>query len=487
MQPAPLPIDLTLIARNSMVDNGLETDFPQDALKQAETLEEVHPQPSTTVQDLRNKLWFSVDNDDSKDLDQLTFAEKLSDGTYKIYVAIADVDSLIKKNSPIDLFAQKNTTSVYTPTRVFSMLPEKLSTNLTSLNENVDRLALVIEAVVNPNGSQGPFNIYEAVVNNKAKLAYNSVAEWLDGKLASINAIAHVPGMDEQVRLQDYIAHLLKMYRQSEGTLTLETIEPLPEIKENKIVDIKATLSNRAKNLIEEFMIVANTIAAQFLKQHHLPSLRRVVRVPKRWDRIVEIAKDKGETLPEDPSSKALDLFLIKERLLEPDTFPDLSLAIIKLLGSGEYIVEYPDDPSVGHFSLAIKDYTHSTAPNRRFPDLVTQRMLKSILEDQPSPYTSQELEAIAKQSTEKEDEATKVERKMKKSASIVLLGTRIGQIFDGIVTGAGDKGTWIRIFHPPVDGKLVQGADQVDVGDRIKVKLVNVDMVKGFIDFAKF
>lgn len=486
MPVVQLPENLTDIARQAMAEHHLVTDFTPDVIHEAETINEAKRKPSSHYSDMRDKLWFSLDNDDSKDLDQLTFAEALPDHRYKIYVAIADVDCLIKKNSAIDRFAQKNTTSVYTPTKVFSMLPEKFSTNLTSLNENEERLAIVVETLVNSDGSLGDYKIFRAILINKAKLAYNGIADWLDENKPPPDKLKQVVGLEKQVSLQDHIAQLLKSQRHYQGSLTLETIEPQPEIENNQIVDIKAAPKNRGRELIEEFMIAANTSTAKFLKDHDLPSLRRVVRIPKRWDRIVEIAKEKGEDLPAMPDAKALDLFLIKERLLDPLRFPDLSLAVIKLLGNGEYVVQYPNDPPIGHFSLALKDYTHSTAPNRRYPDLITQRMVKAALQNKPSPYSPAELEILAKRMTEKEDEATRVERQMKKSASILLLNDKIGQEFDAIVTGVNPKGVWVRVFHPPVEGKLIQGYENVDVGNRLKVKLVDVDLEKGYIDFAK-
>lgn len=479
-----IPDEMTEIACNTMQEHHLETEFTAEAQHQAETLQEAHHSSSSHMRDMREMLWFSVDNEDSKDLDQLTYAEQLPDGHYKIYVAIADVDTLVKKGSPIDQRAQKNTTSVYTPTKVFSMLPERLSTDLTSLKQGAERLAIVVEVEVGVDGSEGSYRIYRAIVRNHAKLAYPSLANALEEKTPMPSAVIQVKGLEQQIRLQDSIAQLLKSYRNNQGALTLEVIEPQPEIQENRVVDIKITEMNRAKELIEEFMILANMAVAQFFKEHHQPSLRRVVRTPKRWDRIVEIAQEKGETLPIEPNSKALDLFLIKERLLSRDTFPDLSLTIIKLLGRGEYIVAYPHTLSPGHFSLALKDYTHFTAPNRRFPDLVSQRILKATLENRPSPYSSQELEQIAQHCTSQEDVVTKVERKMKKSASILLLENRIGEAFQAIVTGASEKGVWVRLFHPPVEGKLVRGGEKVDVGDKLTVTLTRVDLEKGFIDF---
>lgn len=480
------PIDLTAIARQSMLERDLAPDFPPEALKQADQLHAPAQPDLSSIKDMRNLLWFSLDNDNSKDLDQLTYAESTDNKHYTIYIAVADVDSLVKKGSPIDLHAAQNMTTVYTPTKIFSMLPEKLSTNLTSLNENEDRLAIVIQVSVDQKGSQGQYEIYPAVVRNHAKLAYNGVSAWLDGIGPQPDRIAQVPGMEEQVRLQDTIAQLLKNHRHLMGALTLQTIEPQAILKDNQIVDIVPDVKNRGRDLIEDFMIAANTSIANFLKDHQLPSLRRVVRIPKRWDRIVAIALEHGEKLPPEPDVKALESFLCKQRAADPLHFPDLSLTIIKLLGNGEYVVQYPGDESIGHFGLALKDYTHSTAPNRRYPDLITQRMVKSVEEHKESPYAPRELEKLAAECTKKEDDAEKVERKMKKSAAIVLLFSKINQTFDGLVTGAAPKGTWVRIIQPPVEGKLVKGFEHLDVGDRVRVKLVHLDLEKGFIDFVK-
>lgn len=479
-------IDLTKIAKDTMIEKHLLADFSPDVEREVNHLTTSAKPTSPLVKDMRDKLWFSIDNDDSRDLDQLTYAEQLENQEFKIYIAVADVDSLVKKGSAVDRHAQHNTTSVYTPTKIFPMLPEKLSTDLTSLNEHQDRLAVVVEVQVKADGALGIYTLYSAYVNNHAKLAYNSVAAWLDGTGIMPERIARQADLEEQVRLQDHIAHLLKHYRHAQGALTLQTIEPHAIIENERVVDLNIMLKNRARDLIEDFMIAANTATARFLKSHQLPSLRRIVRIPKRWDRIVEIAQGFGEQLPPEPDAKALDLFLIKRRVLDPLHFPDLSLTIIKLLGNGEYIVEYPGDAPIGHFSLAVKDYTHSTAPNRRYPDLITQRLIKSALENQPSPYTPHELETLAYQCTLKEDEAEKVERKLQKSAAISLLSSKIHHVFDAVVTGSGTKGTWVRVLHPPVDGKLVQGAEHVDVGDQIQVQLVYVNIEKGFIDFVR-
>lgn len=480
-----MDVDLTELAKKALLERNFLIDFS------AEEQNEVNKAPSTppikpSTRDARKLLWFSVDNDDSKDLDQLTYAEELSSGRFKIYIAVAEVDHLVPKNSILDRHAGQNTVSIYTPTKVFPMLPLGFSTNLTSLNESVDRAANVVEVEVNSDGSLGGYQIYPALVYNYAKLAYKSVSDWLDGNGAMPASIAKVPGMEEQVRLQDKIAHYLKKYRHENGALTLDTVETETILNNQQIVDIKAALKNRGRDLIEDFMIAANTSTARYLKSRELPSFRRIVRTPKRWDRIVEIAREKGESLPDEPDSKALDLFLTRQRLKDPAHFPDLSLTVIKLLGNGEYIVESVSDAPVGHFGLALKDYTHSTAPNRRYPDLITQRILNAAIKEISSPYELNELIKLAQHCTEREDEAEKVERKMRKSAAIVLLSSKFDETFDAIVTGASNKGTWVRIFHPPAEGKLVQGYQNKDVGDRLQVKLVSLDIEKGFIDFAK-
>ncbi len=485
MQNSNSSIDLTSLAKQSMIEHQLLPDFPLAVLTEVSQLTSPEKINSPEVKDLRHLLWFSIDNDDSRDLDQITFAEKL-DEQFKIYVGIADVDSLVKKGSAIDRYAQHNTTSVYTPTKLFPMLPEKLSTYLTSLNENEERIALIVEASIDATGNLITSSIYRAHVINKAKLAYNSVSAWLDGAEPAPNAIKTNPDLDYQIRLQDKIAQILRQYRHKEGALTLQTIETFPVIDGQRIVDIKATGKNRAKDLIEDFMIAANRSTVSFLKNKQKPSLRRVVRTPKQWDRIVEIAKQYGANLPTEPDAKALDLFLYQRLVSDPLHFPDLSLTVIKLLGRGEYVVEQPGAQPIGHFSLAVKDYTHSTAPNRRFPDLITQRLIKSILANQPYAYTLSELDQLAKHCTEKEDEAEKVERKMKKSAASLLLSSKIDQEFDALVTGAALKGTWVRILTPPVEGKLIQGFEKIEVGDKIRVRLVHVDVAKGFIDFIR-
>jgi VacB/RNase II family 3'-5' exoribonuclease len=477
--------DLRAIARHSMTARGLEPDFPADALNQLKTIQ--GPAKETdSVRDLRDRLWCSIDNDTSRDLDQLTVAEKLASGTVKIFVAIADVDALVKRGSPIDRHAQTNTTSVYTAAQIFSMLPEKLSTDLTSLAENEDRLAMVVEMDIAADGSILNSAIYRATVHNHAKLAYRSVAAWLDDQGAIPERVAKTNGMDEQLRLQDGIAHVMKKVRYQRGALELETIEPEAVLQDGRVTDLRLDPRNRAKELIEDFMIAANEVVAMFLEQHGSPVLRRVVRSPERWDAIREVAAKYGDKLPAQIDSKPLAEFLARRRQADPLRFPDLSLTIVKLLGRGEYVVQLPGQKGIGHFGLAVRDYSQSTAPNRRFPDLITQRLLKAVLTGGKSPYSSTDLVSLATHCTEQEDAAAKVERQVRKSAAAQLLADRIGARFDAIVTGAGEKGTWVRLLKPPVEGKLVKGESGLKVGDQLNVQLVGANVERGFIDFAR-
>jgi exoribonuclease-2 len=433
---------------------------------------------------MRSLLWASIDNDDSRDLDQLTVAEAISTDKVKILVAIADVDSFVKKGSAIDEHARHNTTSVYTAAEIFPMLPEKVSTDVTSLNFNQDRLSITVEMVVGAKGSLQESHIYSAWVRNHAKLAYNSVAAWLENKGTIPEAIVAVKGLAENLQLQDRITQSMKNFRHIHGALSLETIEAKPVFDGDQIRALEIQEKNRAKEIIEDFMIAANGVTARYLSASKFPSIRRVVRIPKRWDRIVEIAGEHKFRLPEIPDSKALEEFLVSEKAAHPIRFPDLSLAVVKLLGAGEYIAEPPDGNAPGHFGLAVRDYAHSTAPNRRYPDLLTQRLLKAALEGKPAPYGKDELDVLAAHCTEAEDAANKVERQVGKSAAALLLQSRIGEQFDSIVTGASEKGTWVRLLTVPVEGKLISGFDGIDVGDRIRVKLTSVDVQQGFIDF---
>ncbi len=477
---------LQSIAHRVMLERGLLPDFSNADLSELEKIQAPAALNGESMRDLTELLWSSIDNDDSLDLDQLTVAEGLPGDKVKILVAVADVDALVKNGSAINEHARHNTTSIYTAAEIFPMLPEKLSTNLTSLNFNEDRLSIVVEMVILADGSLQGSDVYQARVRNHAKLAYNSVAAWLTGSGPVPGQITAVTGLDENLRLQDQTAQQMKNFRELNGALSLETIEAKPVFDGDQIRVLEIEEKNRAKEIIEDFMIGANGVTARFLSSKKFPSIRRVVRIPKRWDRIVEIAGEKGVMLPSVPDSKALEEFLVKQKTEDPLRFPDLSLAIIKLLGSGEYIAELPDGNVPGHFGLAVKDYAHSTAPNRRFPDLLTQRLLKAALEGRPLPYGLDELDVLATHCTETEDVVNKVERQVEKSAAALLLESRIGEQFDSIVTGAAEKGTWVRLLDVPVEGKLVSGFDGVDVGNRIRVQLISVDVQKGFIDFKK-
>lgn len=474
------------IARRAMLEKGLLPDFSAEALAELGEIKMSAAMHKEPVRDLRDVLWASLDNDDSRDLDQLTVAEAMPGGQVKISIAVADVDLLVKNESAIDDHARHNTTSVYTAARTFPMLPERLSTDLTSLNLNEDRRAIVIEMVIDADGSLQKSDIYRAHVRNHAKLAYNSVAAWLEGSETIPAALAAVPGLDKNLRMQDKAAQGMKNRRHVHGALSLETIEARPVFEGDELRGLEAEKKNRAKELIEDFMIAANGVTARYLSARKLSSIRRVVRIPKRWDRIVELAGEQGFTLPPNPDSQELNEFLMKERAADPLRFPDLSLSVIKLLGSGEYVAEFPGVVAPGHFGLAVRDYTHSTAPNRRYTDLITQRLLKAAIEGTPSPYRNEELEVLARHCTEKEDVANKVERQVRKSAAAMLLENRIGEQFDAIVTGAADKGTWARLLTVPVEGRLVQGSEGVDVGSRIRVQLASVDVQRGYIDLKK-
>ena len=474
------------IADKAMLEQGLQPHFSGTAMSELSRISQPAHGDGDPMRDLRGLLWCSIDNDDSRDLDKLTVAEALSDGNTKLLVAVADVDALVKEGSAINAHAEQNTTSVYTAAQIYPMLPEKLSTDLTSLNFDEDRLAIVVEMVVTADGLVQDSSVYRAQVRNKAKLAYNSVAAWLEGAGPMPEPLAAVPGLADNLQLQDRLAQCMHKYRHAQGALSLETIEAKPIFDGDRVSALEREEPNRAKSIIENFMVAANGVTARYLASSGFPSIRRVVREPKRWDRIVEIAAQHGFSLPADPDSRALEEFLTRQKEADPIRFPDLSLAVIKLLGSGEYVADMPEDEPLGHFGLAVKDYNHSTAPNRRYPDLITQRLLKAALVKTGIPYGKDRLDLLAQHCTEAEDAATKVERRVQKSAAALLLEDRIGEKFDGIITGAADKGTWVRLLDIPVEGKLVQGFQGVDVGDRVRVRLIETDVERGFIDFAR-
>ncbi len=478
---------LQKVARGIMLMRGLQTDFSPECLSELARIKgPASIDGASHIRDLRGLLWASIDNDDSEDLDQLTVAEPLPEGKARIRVAVADVDSLVHKGSAIDRDAQANTTTVYTAAQIFPMLPLKLSTNLTSLNPGQDRLAVVVDMSIAPDGSLVDSDVYRAVVHNHAKLAYNSVAAWLEGSGPMPDAVGAVAGLAENLLLQDRVAQSMKSLRHEGGALSLETIEARPVFKGERICDLLVEETNRAKQIIEDFMIAANGVTVRYLTERDFPSIRRVVRVPKRWDRIVQIAAQNAFKLPPNPSSRKLEIFLNMMKKKDPLRFPDLSLAIIKLLGNGEYVAERPGEEPTGHFGLAVKDYAHSTAPNRRYPDLITQRLLKAAIERRPLPYKMDELDRLADHCTRKEDTVVKVERQVSKSAAALLLEPRIGERFSAMVTGSAEKGTWVRLLEIPVEGMLKSGRKGIDVGDEITVELVSVDVSLGFIDFKR-
>jgi exoribonuclease II len=480
--------DLVRIAIAAMLERGLKPEFSAQVEHQLAHItgaaDGLDP-PDASVRNLTGLLWCSIDNDDSEDLDQLTVCEVLPGGAIKLLVAIADVDALVKQDSPIDVHAQINTTSVYTSARIFPMLPERLSTDLTSLNPHVDRLAVVTEMVFNADGSLAGNTVYQARVRNQAKLAYDAVSDWLEGKGALPAAAVAVAGMDAQLRTQDSLAQQLRARRHAAGSLEFESFQPRAVFEGEQVVGIRQQPQNRARQLIEEVMIATNGCTARFLTSHGAPSLRRVVRSPERWLRIVGVAKEYGEVLPEQPDAKALEDFLRKRRKADPLRFADLSLVIVKLMGRGEYVLEMPGALPLGHFGLAVREYTHSTAPNRRYPDLISARLVKALISKAPAPYGTAQLGLLAEHCTRQEDAAQKVERQVRKSEAALVLESRIGRYFDGVVTGASPQGVWVRIFSPPAEGKLVTTRGGLGVGDKVRVKLISTNVERGFIDFA--
>jgi exoribonuclease-2 len=484
----PSQIDLQATARQVMREKGFEPDFSPEVQRQISELRAHPPQvaPVAGVHDLRDLLWSSIDNDTSRDLDQIEVAERLGNGDIKVLIGIADVDAFVPKGSPIDCHAAKETTTVYAGVRNFPMLPEQLSTDATSLLEADDKLSVVTEFVVGRDGTVHSSSVYRAIVRNKAQLTYSSVGPWLDAKGAPPAKVAASSQLQLQLRLQDEVAQALRNTRYRHGALNIETIETRPVIVDGQVVDVVSPEKNRATELIEDFMIASNGVIAGMLDAKKLLSLRRVVKVPERWSRIVELAAKQGTQLPTEPDSKALNEFLIERKKADPAHFSDLSLAVVKLMGPGEYVLQRPGEQGVGHFGLAVQNYTHSTAPNRRFADMVVQRLVKVALSNQPTPYSEGELAAIASDCTLKEDAARKVEREMSKRIAAVAMSKRIGEVFDAIVTGVTPRGTFVRALNPHVEGLLAQGQQGADVGDRLRVKLIKTDIQRGYIDFAR-
>jgi VacB/RNase II family 3'-5' exoribonuclease len=476
-------VSLDSVARQALKDNGFVPDLDDAAQHELGAVRPVGATPD--VRDLRALLWSSIDNTESRDLDQVEVAESLPDGATRLRLGIADVDALVPKGSALDRHASMNATSVYTGVAVYPMLPEKLSTDLTSLAEGQDRIALVIEIVLEPDGTPRSHDVYRALVTNHAKLAYDSLGSWLEGRGPAPEAVARDAALQAQLWLQDRTASHLKLLRDQAGALEFDTIEATAVGSDGKVTSLAVTRKNRARDLIEDFMIAANVAIARYLAEQQRSAIRRVVRVPKRWDRIVQLAAKYGTRLPDQPESKALSAFLGARRAADPLRFPDLSLSIVKLLGPGEYVLDRPgpaDDQ--GHFGLAAQDYSHATAPNRRYADLVTQRLVKATIAKAPAPYTDDELAAIAAHCTERENAANRVERISRKAAAAILLQHHIGTVYDAIVTGVNADGTYVRLLSPPAEGRVMRGEQGMDVGERVRVRLIATNPARGFIDF---
>jgi len=484
--------DLKTIAERAMQDRGFLTRFPEEVHQQVRR--EIEPPfDAMPIRDLSSWCWSSIDNDDSRDLDQIEYAHSEKNGT-RIFVGIADVDYFVPIHSPLDRAAAQNTTSVYTGVETFMMLPESLSTDLSSLNEGEQRLAVVSEFFVDDDGNVTESTMYPAIVRNQAQLTYNAVAAWLDKAYgadvteAGRRTLAKIdkdPELQAQLILQDTTARKLRIRRHEAGALSFHTMELHPVMSpEGSVLDLETRQQNRASYVIEDFMIASNQATAGFLDAKGFPSIRRVVRVPARWERIAALASSLGSSLPPEPDGKALENFLQEQQKSNPAHFADLSLAIIKLLGRGEYMVKLPHEEAPGHFGLAVQNYSHSTAPNRRYPDLITQRLVKAAVSGNRNPYSNSELVDLARHCTEKEDDANKVERLVRKCAAASLLSTRIGQKFSAVVSGVSSDGTWVRLSHPPVEGKLMGPPPHLDVGDPVNVRLVSTNPERGFIDF---
>jgi VacB/RNase II family 3'-5' exoribonuclease len=479
-------INLAAAAHAAMLEHGFQPDFPRETGQQLAEMAAQPPLPAPDgFRDLRGLLWSSIDNDTSKDLDQIEWAERLPDGRIRVLVGVADVDARVHKGTVIDAHAQSETLSVYTGVKVFPMLPPELSEGATSLNEDEDRAAIVIEVCVDENGTASAGKAYRALVRNHAQLAYSSVGAWLEGRAAAPPKVAASTALAAQLKLQDEAAQRMEGSRFQHGALDLETVETRPVLLNGEAVALANLEKSRATALIEEFMVAANGVVARTLGDAGVASIRRVVRTPRRWDRIVDLARSLGAGLPDAPDSKALNDFLLAQKRKDPDHFPDLSLGVIKLMGPGEYVLVKPNQADPGHFGLAVQDYTHSTAPNRRFPDMVTQRVLKAWLAAGPPPYSEGLLDAIAQRCTLMEDAARKVEREMQKRIAAVVLARHIGQSYRAVVTGINQYGTFVRALEPHVEGKLVEGGKGLDVGDKLTVRLVATDPQRGFIDFA--
>jgi exoribonuclease-2 len=485
MSKSPASYNLNLIARDALHRYGFFSEIPARALNEAKTFhEDFWPHLEAGVKDLTSLLWSSIDNDDSRDLDQIEFCEKHPDGSARVMIAIADVDHYVRQGTYIDAHAIKNGVTVYTGVEIFPMLPERLCNDLSSLVPDQDRLAIVIDFLINAEGEVRSGEVYRAVVRNRAKLIYEIVGDWFEGRKPLPESVSSVAGLEDQLLLQDHIAQVIKEARRRNGALEFDSIETKPVFKEHQVIEIALRQRNRAHQLIENFMIAANGVMVNFLRAKNSPVIQRVVKTPERWERICEIASELGDSLPNRPKAKALSDFLERQHKRDPERFPDLSLAVIKLLGQGEYDVVYPGKKGEGHFGLAVQDYTHSTAPNRRYIDLVVQRLLKAALKKSHAPYSRAELSHIAGWCTDRDQFAKKVERFMRTVAAAMMLLDRVGDEFEGIITGASEKGTYVRLVDPPAEGRVVRRFEGMDVGDKVLVRLVKLSPERGYIDF---
>ncbi len=488
MQPVPHShFDLRARAFRAMQEEGFVPSLPAQAETEIRAIEtdSVRSLPASGFRDLRGLLWSSIDNRESRDLDQVEVAERLPNGNILLRVGIADVDAYVHRGSALDRHAFDNTATVYAGVAIFPMLPVPLSTDLSSLLQDQDRLAVVVEMEISAPGDVVGQSVYRALLRNRAQLTYEEVGEWLEAKAPGLRVPGGLAGLDHQLRLQQEAADRLQALRTRRGALEFDTIEARPVVENGRVVGLDLPQKNDAKRLIENLMIAANTTIASLLLTAGIPSLQRVVRSPERWPRIVAVAQGFGYRLPAAADPVALCAFLAARKAQDPAHFTDLSLTIVKLLGPGEYCLVRSEADIHGHFGLAAYSYTHSTAPNRRYTDLIIQRLLKAYIAEQPAPYTPDELTAIARQCNVRESASRKVERLMRKVAAADLLHTHIGQVYDAIVTGAMPKGTFVRLLGPPVEGRVVSHAEGLDVGDRTRVRLLQTDVERGFIDFA--
>ncbi len=507
--------DLAQAALDAMHEAGFKPEFGEGVAEQLAEIEARYAnlKPAQNVEDLRALGWSSIDNDTSRDLDQIEVAERV-DGGIKMRVAIGDVSAAVEKGSPIDKHAQAQTQTIYTAVKNFPMLPLELSTGLTSLNENADRLAVMMTYTVAPDGALSDEGVSLALVRNRAQLAYSRVGPWLEKTVAGMvdndgmslrsdsareySKLANQQGSElavdslpenwlvEQLKLQDEATQALHDARVKKGALEFHKSEADPVVVDGRVIDVTEAVQNRAMNLIEDVMVAANGVMARALRKGGRSGLQRVVVVPKRWDRIVALAKEHGYELPANPDSEALNNVLTQVRAKDPDHYPDVAVAVIKLMGPGEYMLMRPDDDPTGHFGLAARDYTHSTAPNRRFPDLVTQRVLHAMMTNAEPPYSDGDLSAIAAHCNEADKALRKIERDMQKRVAAVAMASRVGEVFPGVVTGATDKGVYVRVIRPPFEGRVIHNEEGLDVGDKVNVKLIHTDPARAFIDFAK-